>query len=390
MKSILSCTIVLLSFCLSLAQTKYDISINFEGGAREFIVSVPSAPPPMGGYPLVMMLHGTSGDKNVFYDAPGWKELGESENFVTVFPSSLKWCYNDDGVIKNNTKFVCGDLIDKICPSDTSKLVDDVQFFRKMIQLISDSININQDKIFGCGFSNGCVMSYKNAMEAGDLFKAFGGVAGIYHQYDSITPNVRVPIWVMVGNKDDRFFFPPLTELPYGGDSILNYLNVSLNRTLTSLGLKQNFLKNETPLTKTYIFKECQPGIQCAPYIFTLIKGMTHQFPNGTNFPIDGPKLFWQFFNNPPDIITGIKSEYDAKAMVKCFPNPASENMTILFPDIIHDKQVNIYNSMGRLIKTMNTSDTQINLTKAETGSGIFFIRLETEKFHFVEKIVFE
>ena len=390
MKNILSCLLYILSSFTIFGQAKFDVTINFEGVDREFIVSVPTTPPPANGYPLVMMLHGTSGDKNVFYDAPGWKELGQSENFVTVFPSSLKWCYDDEGITKKNTKFVCGDLIDKICPSDTSKLVNDVHFLRKVIELVSDTININQEKVFGCGFSNGCVMSYKNAMESGDVFKAVGGVAGIYHQLDSITPDVRVPFWVMIGNKDDRFIVPPFTELPFGGDSILGYLNVTITRTLASMGLKNTFTKNENLLTKTYIFKECEPGIQCAPYILTLIKGMPHQFPNGTNFPIDAPKLFWQFFNNPPEVITATKTESDANPVLKCFPNPSSETITLSFSDKEQEKKVKIYNSFGVLIKYIETNEPGLNLTKEEFGPGIYFVEVKTAFKKITDKFIFQ
>ncbi len=268
-------------------------------------------------------------------------------------------------------------------------MVYDVQFFRKVIELIFDTLNINQDKIFGCGFSNGCVMSYKNAMEAGDLFKAVGGVAGVYHQLDSITPDDRVPFWVMIGNKDDRFIVPPFTELPFGGDSILGYLNVTITRTLTSMGLKSTFTKNENALTKTYIFKECESGIQCAPYILTLIKGMGHQFPNGTNFPIDAPNLFWQFFNNPPEIITGTQNESEGKLDMTCFPNPSSASITLSFSDKDHERKIKIYNSFGQLIKVIETNEPIYNVLKSDIGSGIFFVEVESVKLKITKKIIF-
>ncbi|MBK6821839.1 MAG: hypothetical protein IPO72_00480 [Saprospiraceae bacterium] len=67
------------------AQTRYDINLISEGRLRECIVVKPSTSPPIGGYPIVFMLHGTSQDGELFYDNSGWKELGEQENFITVF-----------------------------------------------------------------------------------------------------------------------------------------------------------------------------------------------------------------------------------------------------------------------------------------------------------------
>jgi poly(3-hydroxybutyrate) depolymerase len=92
MKRVFTTVLILAIFALS-AQKRYDITLKDQGNARDAIISVPTKPMPVGGYPVVFMLHGTSGDSQVFYTAKGWKELGQEENFITVFPSSLKWCF---------------------------------------------------------------------------------------------------------------------------------------------------------------------------------------------------------------------------------------------------------------------------------------------------------
>jgi poly(3-hydroxybutyrate) depolymerase len=383
-----------LFFCSSLvtsgdAQTKYDVSIMVEGKLREFIVSVPSTPPPALGYPLVMMLHGTSGDKDVFYNAKGWKELGELENFVTLFPSSLKWCYNDDGVIKNNSKFVCGDLVDKLCPSDTADLISDVFFFEQLIDRIMDTIPLDTNRIFGSGFSNGCCMILKTGMEAGNIFKAVAGTAGSYHDVDSITPPVRVPVWFMVGNQDDRYIVPPFTEIPYGGDSVLFYLNKPINRTLGSLGLTSVFVKTETELTKTYHFSTCQPGIQCAPYRFTLIKNLPHQYPNGNNHPVDAPLLFWNFFNNPPQVIVSTDQNAKPEWVVTSFPNPSTFAMHIASGLQGQTVRMEMFNQLGMLMTTQVSTTGEFVINKESTGPGIFFLHLESNGQTAVKKIVF-
>lgn len=87
-------------FSMASSQRKFDLSFQFDGRLREFIVSIPTKLPPVAGYPVVMMLHGTSGDKDVYYNAHGWRELGQQENFITIFPSSLRWCFYEDGLTK--------------------------------------------------------------------------------------------------------------------------------------------------------------------------------------------------------------------------------------------------------------------------------------------------
>lgn len=67
------------------AQIRRDFTVNFEGVNREFIVVRPSGVVPAGGYPVVFMLHGTSGDGEKFYQGSGWKEKGEAEKFIRFF-----------------------------------------------------------------------------------------------------------------------------------------------------------------------------------------------------------------------------------------------------------------------------------------------------------------
>lgn len=77
-------------------QTRFDVTMTVESVERQFIVVRPSAPTPAGGYPVVFMFHGTSGDGERFYNISGWKEKGEREGFVTNFPSSWEHCFLND------------------------------------------------------------------------------------------------------------------------------------------------------------------------------------------------------------------------------------------------------------------------------------------------------
>lgn len=391
MKQVFTFFLLMTYLISSHAQTKYDLSLNLEGYKREFIVSVPSKMPPAEGYPLVVMLHGSSGDKNVFYNAFGWSELGEKENFITVFPSSLNWCFEEDGIKKNNTKWACGELKEKICPEDSADLIDDVRFIKRIVQLIADTLPVNDARIFSSGFSNGSCMSHKMAMDGGDVFSSCAGSAGPLSELDSTYPVRRVPIWFTVGELDDRFFVAPYTRLPYGGDSILAYLNKSIHRALVCQGLTNAFQKIENTNIKTYIFNECQPGEVCAPYLFSLIRDLTHQYPNGRNHPIDAPALFWQFFNNPPATVTGTDQQQTEQTLkIVAFPNPSTDKIELSIINSKSDKFVAaIFNAYGQKLFTLESSDGRFNIDKSQCGEGLFVVYLTGEVQSGVHKIVF-
>jgi polyhydroxybutyrate depolymerase len=338
------------------------------------------------------MLHGTSGDGEQFYNHSGWKELGEQENFITVFPSSLRWCFNDDGIEKHNTKWVCGDLTSTPCVIPQT-YANDVSFFKKIISLINDTLPINTLRIYASGFSNGCAMIHKLAMEAGDVFAAVAGSSGALHMVDStLTPLKRIPVWLMVGTLDDRFYKPPYTAIPYGRDSVLGYLRGLLNRAILCQNLSQQFTFYESPINHTYVFDQDQSGQKSqSPYIFTLNKDQTHEFPNGTNYPVSAPKLFWNFFNNPLSVST-TSVDID-KFDLAVYPNPSNDiiHLKIDNPDDNTVVRLKIINPLGQVFfQSRVFSHSMIELHKREFGSGVFLLIAETgtkvicKKIHFI------
>ena len=92
-------------------QKEYVVGKNrfttlIDGLEREYYVHVPKSYAASSAVPLVFMLHGTSGNGEEFYINSGWKEVGETNNLITVFPSSWRYCIIDeDGVRKTTTKW---------------------------------------------------------------------------------------------------------------------------------------------------------------------------------------------------------------------------------------------------------------------------------------------
>jgi predicted esterase len=374
-----------------ISQTKYDLQIPFEGRSREFIVSVPTKQPPQGGYPLVFMLHGSGGDKNVFYNHKGWKELGQQENFVTVFPSALRWCSIEDGNNRLITRFVCGHLLDSICPSEIPRLIDDVAFLKKLTTLIKDTLPINNNKVFISGFSNGSAMTHKMAMDAGDVFSAAGCMSAPLFPLDSIRPVRRIPIWFMVGTKDELFYNSEYPDgLPFN-DSILYFSNISLNRALICQGLTSTFIKTETAISKTYTFSECRPGETCAPYIFSINKDQRHIYPNGTNFPVDAPGLYWNFFNNPPKTTTSTQTkERIIEASTMIMPNPSGNTITILAGFSAGTAwDCFIYDMQGRIVsKKQKINVPDLDLDIGQLPEGLYHVIISNKEYTVSRRLV--
>lgn len=309
MKAIITAGFVLVfSFLLSSQAIKYGknhITILSEGVPREFYLHVPLSYTGDISVPLVFMLHGTGQNGEEFYDNIGWKELSETENFIAVFPSSLRYRITDNEGNKFTTKWNT--------PPDANFMFqagedpkDDILFLRKVIQLISANLNIDPKRIYINGFSNGGNMAAKCSIEMSDLLAAVAQNAGSFNIDTNYIPKRKIPMLYEVGDRDygpgnigpsaPMSLFPTLIStpnLPYKDGKLYNIaqahlkyfeLEDSFNITGDSnIALVATFLPKSNTSSKGYEFK----------YIF--VNDLAHQYPNGVNHPLNSPSLHWNW-----------------------------------------------------------------------------------------------
>lgn len=388
MKFNLSCAVYFTCLTSLFAQTRYDINLISEGRLRESIVVKPSGPPPIGGYPIVFMLHGTNQDGEYFYDISGWKELGEQENFITVFPTSLRWCYLDDGIETYGFRWVNGQVTDIPCSGPPQNYISDVNFLKLLAKKIADTFPVNPSMIFASGFSNGSAMIHKLAIDAGDVFAACAGSGSFLAAGDSTTPVRRIPVWAMLGTNDDRFIRAPFTEIPFGGDSVLSYFYNPLQRMVVCQGVTQNFTKFETPITHTYDFNENNSGDTGQLYRFTLIKDMFHVYPNGMNFRLEAAKLFWEFFKR--SVVVKTNSNTKDNSEILAYPNPSTDKINISIPKINNVYNWQLFDAYGNTIQYgIQSSKETLSIDKLNYESGFYLFKAWSGNQSFTHKLFF-
>ncbi|MCC6816722.1 MAG: T9SS type A sorting domain-containing protein [Saprospiraceae bacterium] len=348
--------IVLFLFPKLFFSQRFDVKILLEDKLREFIVVKPLTPPPPGGYPIVFMLHGTSGDGEKFFNISGWKELGVKENIVTVFPSSLSYCIVEaDGSKHPTTKWNNGDLQSVACPNQEFK--DDVLFFKKMVDTISAVSNINSSMIYVAGFSNGGVMAGKLALELPDVFAAATCTSAFIHDLDSNRVKSKIPFWNMFGTHDSMFI--ERTGFPYVpfNDSCLAYMRNGIGNALGSFGLDTQYIKTQDSLTLNYEYTTPLNGETPNFFKFSMINGMGHNYPNGVNFPMFGAALHWEFFKSHQKI--SYTSTPQKLNEIYVWPNPVSDRLNL--SELNFGDQVKIMDLQGRIYKT-DILNNQLNI----------------------------
>jgi polyhydroxybutyrate depolymerase len=348
----------------ALAQTRFDVTMRVDSVQRQFIVVRPSGPAPAGGYPMVVVFHGTSGDGEKFYNISGWKEKGEVEKIITVFPSSLEYCIIEDSVQKRTTKWNNGDLQMVACPGQNLK--DDIHFMRRMIDSITSVFPIDRTRIFATGHSNGGVFTSKLSIDMSDVFSAVATVAGPLLPPDSAAPVRKIPTWFMIGTLDRTVVAdvpgePGLPEVPFN-DSGVVYLGRLLRLFRGPLGLDTTYTKDSISIFLTYKYTTPLVPGPTAPFFFTLVNDMEHLYPNGTNASFTAANLFWEFFTQST---SSVPQTGEVRSNLTIYPNPAHDylivdgegDITLSLRTVLGQKVFTTTGSRGRRIDLPNLAN---------------------------------
>eukprot|EP00943_MAST-04B_sp_MAST-4B-sp1_P004221 g4221.t1 len=166
--------------------------------------------------PLVVDMHGGGGCASHQALSSGFRELADSldakDSFVIIWPQGY-----------NNQWGTCGSDCDKTQAESKGKDIhttDDVTFISALIAYAiknDDSSNpsygvINPEKVYTTGFSMGCMMSHRLALERSSIIAGFGGHGGRLIQLGSDLNAERsrfnlqaMPAYMTGGTVDDWF-----------------------------------------------------------------------------------------------------------------------------------------------------------------------------------------
>jgi len=188
---------VLLGYALDEEGDSQKILVS-GGLQRSYFVHLPSRyNEESDAVPLVLMLHGAGSNARMNRRITGMNETADKENFIAVYP-------NGTGLFNFMLSWNAGYCCNYVEPLE----VDDVAFLNLLISTLSKEYNIDLNKIYIAGFSNGGMMAYKLACELSDRIAAIAAISSAM-PVDECQPSDFVSVLVFHG-KDD-------TVIPYQG-----------------------------------------------------------------------------------------------------------------------------------------------------------------------------
>ncbi len=192
------------------------LTLNSDRPAKVFI---PTPYDPEQSYPLVILLHGFGSDgeqQNIYL---GLSTHVSSKQYILVTPNGTQ---NAQGSRFWNATPACCDF------EETG--VDDVAYVRSLIAEAKETYNVDHDRVYTLGHSNGGFLSYRLACEAADVITGIATIAGSTFndpaECQPATPAVSV--LAVHGTADDTIFFDGLEDAyPSAEDTVARLAGVA-------------------------------------------------------------------------------------------------------------------------------------------------------------------
>jgi polyhydroxybutyrate depolymerase len=189
---------------------------------------------------------------------------------------------------------------------------DDVGFVRALLDVLPEYMNVDRNRIYACGFSNGAGLTFRLAIELGERWAAIAPIAG-YPYLKNGPPPRAIPMYYLVGSAD------PLIPLN-GGDIVSPWTGETSHRSPLLPALEEwRELSGFDPaacsrsrghVNVPAIGEEITLGTtpNGAMMKYQIVSGLGHHWPGGKNVGVPesvlGPRIktfdaterLWNFF----------------------------------------------------------------------------------------------
>lgn len=363
--------LILLPF-LCWSQESKEETLMHDGLEREYFVYVPAAYDGETAVPLLFNFHGfgSNAQEQRFYG--DFRPLANEANFILVHP---------EGTLFNEMAHW------NVGGFTTGSTVDDIGFTEAMIETLSAEYNIDANRIYSTGMSNGGYMSFLLACQLSDKIAAIASVTGSMspNTYDNCDAQHPTPVLQIHGTQDET--------VPYAGAAWTRSIEDIVDFWVDYNGCNPVGTKSDVENSNTtdgttvehYVYSDCEGSVLTEHY---KILGGTHTWPGsiipfeGTNYDINASKVIWDFLSKFD--INGLISTTSATALsgieqdAIIYPNPTNSYIHI-------DKNSNtllqyeVLSSTGQSVLLGTSSNGSIDLS--QLPANLYFVRVDQKLF---------
>lgn len=374
MKSLL----LYLSICLAIStfgQQTINASITHDGMQRDYILYVPASYDGTTAVPLLFNFHGytSNAQQQMFYG--DFRPIADTANFIIAHPQGT---LDGSGTTHFNVGF-------------GGSTVDDVGFTSALLDTLIADYNINEDRVYSTGMSNGGYMSFHLACNLSSRIAAIGSVTGAMVPATMANCNAShmTPVLQIHGTAD--------ATVPYNGGAWTEAIPDVLDHWATYNSLNPTPLIELVPDISSTDGSTAErfsyfDGNGCVKVMHYKITNGGHTWPgsainlNGTNYDIDASTEVWRFVSQFD--INGVISSCQtigvdelSASSYTVYPNPSNDVISIdgLDEEIV---EVQLMNSAGQVIHAQQMSANNAILDVKEIKAGNYLLRMKDSVLH--------
>lgn len=349
------------------SQQNINGSFVYAGQTRNYTIHIPTNYNSTSSTPLVLNLHGYGSNRSEQALVSEMNTVSDANNFIVVYP---------DGTF---------DLTgNRYWNANYNTIQDDIGFLTALVDTMKANYNINANRVYSTGYSNGAIMSHTLACEATNTFAAIASVAGTMAigQRNSCSPTRPVPVLHIHGTND--------AVVPYGGNTLLVGVDTLIDYWVNFNGVAGT--PSVTAIPDINVFDLCTAdrfeyngnGTQ-APVHLIKITGGRHTWPGstiqtggGTSQDFEASAVIWDFFDRNPRV-TSVQKQQSKPTFVQLLQNPVTDVLKWNTKALSY--QVDIVNGLGQSVyqKSIEQEGEQaINISTLP--AGVYFAVFQTAK----------
>lgn len=368
-----------LAFCLvtsisCFGQEVITKSIEIDDLIREYSIYIPADYDPNNSHPLLLNLHGFGDSGLIQLEYGDFRPLADQHNFLILLPTGTNYIYGNNYW---NAGYSAAQL---------SEGPDDVKFIETIIDLVVEEYTIDQNRIYGTGFSQGGYMTYFLSC----VFDRFAAIAVVgsamsNHHFLICPEYTDLPILSFHGTNDRDVFIA-------AAESTLEYLTIAnrCNPIPEIIELEDiDTTDNSTVEKWTYDCADESPLIH-----YRILKGL-HSWPgtyseasasnDQVNYDIDASQIIWDFFNKDFVSSSSIIDKVDQDFSI-AYPNPAIGKIYIETNQT--DFSIQLFNGLGKEVLSKSIAgNNKAEIYVDSFPEGIYYIRVSTSKQYQLHKV---
>ena len=328
-KQIISFIIFITTINVSYAQGYISETIQHDGLIREYSIYVPESYDGTTNFPLLFNLHGGGGTIAFHIGIADMSPIADTANFIVVCPQARP--DPSDGNSFNWIAKVPGTF-------------DDVSFFSSLIDTIASNYQIDQNRIYACGYSLGGDMSFELACKLNSRIAAIAPVARTMQANPNsfCSPVHPTGVLTILGTDD---ITSPYNGIIYQG--VEYYLSAAATHSYWAMHNNCDTMAGVNIVSPSVERYGWSTASGCTYVEELKVIGGGHDWPGSFgNMTIDANIEIWQFV-----------SRYDINGLIGCITTSINENNGLndnkVFPN--NKQLIKIVDLLGRESKDLKS-----------------------------------